>query len=511
MSEFILEEATIDSVHRALKGGVLTVERLVEMYLSRIEQIDRTGPKLNSVVSVNPHVLDEARALDREFARTGQFVGPLHGVPLLVKDQIETAGIQTTFGSVAQRGYVPRKDATAIAQLKRAGALVLAKTTMPDFATSWFGFSSMSGETLNPYDLARDSGGSSSGTAAGIAANLGLVGIGEDTGGSIRLPASFNNPVGVRVTPGLISRDGMSPLVVFQDTAGPMARTVTDAAMLLDCMVGYDPLDEYTVAHRIAGHSGSYAGHLDAAGLKSVRVGVLRQAFGSDSDPECAMVNDAIRGALEQLQAAGAVLVELNIPDLMEQIFETSLYLTHSRADLNAFLAARPELPYRSLDAIREAGQFHPVLDLLSSVFDGPERPEDDPDYFRKLAARERFQRVVVKIMADADVQALCYPAVQVPAPKKDDVRAGRTNTLTFPTNTLIASQTWMPSICLPAGFTGTGLPVGMELVVLPYHEPDLFRFGYAFEQVSRHRKAPVFGEASVASREMNTGEHAMH
>lgn len=244
------------------------------MYLSRIEQIDRNGPRLNSIVSINPRVRDEARALDREFARTGRFVGPLHSVPLLVKDQIETTRIQTTFGSISQKGYVPARDATAISQLKRAGALVLAKTTMPDFATSWFGFSSMSGETLNPYDLAHDPGGSSSGTAAGIAANLGLVGIGEDTGRSIRLPASFHNLVGVRVTPGLISRDGMSPLFVFQDTAGPMARTVTDAAMLLDSKVGYDPRDEYTVAHRIAGHSGNYADHLDAGGLNGVRIGV---------------------------------------------------------------------------------------------------------------------------------------------------------------------------------------------------------------------------------------------
>lgn len=203
------------------------------------------------------------------------------------------------------------------------------------------------------------------------------------------------------------------------------------------------------------------------------------------------MVNAAVRRSLVQLQAAGSILVEVEIPGLMEQILETSLYLTHSRADLNAFPAERSALPYRSLEAIREAGQFHPVLDLLQSVFDCPKHPKDDPDYYRKMAARDRFQRAVVKIMADADVRALCYPAVQVPPPKKDDVRAGRTNTLTFPTNTLIASQTWMPSICLPAGFTETGLPVGMELVVYPYHEPDLFRFGYAFEQASRHRTAP--------------------
>ena len=191
---------------------------------------NRAGPALNAIVTVNPHALDEARTLDAYWVANKRFVGPLHGVPVVVKDQVETKGIVTTFGSIAQDGYLPDEDATAIVKLKAAGAIVLAKTALPDYATSWFGFSSKSGETKNPYDLERDCGGSSSGTASAVAANLGLVGIGEDTGGSIRLPSSFTNLVGVRVTPGLISRKGMSPLVVFQDTAGPMARTVRDAA-----------------------------------------------------------------------------------------------------------------------------------------------------------------------------------------------------------------------------------------------------------------------------------------
>jgi len=201
----------------------------------------RNGPELNSILTVNPRALDEAEELDRSFGRSGEFVGLLHGVPVLVKDQAETAGIRTTFGSVAFEDHVPEEDATVVRRLKEAGAVVLAKTNLPDFATSWFAYSSAGGVTKNPYDLDRDPGGSSGGTGAAVAANLGAVGIGEDTGGSIRLPASFDNLVGVRVTTGLISRNGLSPLVVFQDTAGPMTRTVKDAAILLDALVGYDP------------------------------------------------------------------------------------------------------------------------------------------------------------------------------------------------------------------------------------------------------------------------------
>ena len=491
MSNFLIQEATVDSVHTAFRDGSLSAVELVEAYLQRIDALDRNGPKLNAIVSINPKVLEQARALDAALAETGELCGPRHGIPVLVKDQVETVGIETSFGSIAEQGYLPARDAPAIARIRQAGALILAKTSMPDFATSWFGFSSRSGETKNPYDTERDCGGSSSGTAAAVAANLGLVGIGEDTGGSIRLPASFNNLVGVRVTPGLISRTGMSPLVKFQDTAGPMTRTVRDAAILLDSLAGYDHEDEYTVAHAIADHQGSYTRHLDASGLQGVRIGILIQAFGTDADHECAEVNRVVRCAFDDLRRAGAQLEEVMVPDLQERIAETSLYLTHSRSDLNAFLGERETLPYRSLEAIRQAGKFHPVLDLLEAVFDGPATPEADPDYYRKLAARDKFQRMVLKVMADANLQALCYPAVQVPPPTKAAVRGGTTNTLTFPTNTLIASQTWMPSICLPAGFTKAGLPVDMELIVFPYHEPELFRFGYAFEQVSRARRPP--------------------
>jgi amidase len=489
--EFKLEETTIADIHQAFRNRSLTCRQLIQRYIDRIEAYDRKGPALNSIVNVNKNALAEADRLDDFLLRTRTFVGPLHGIPIVVKDQAETKDIVTTFGSIALDGYIPQHDATAVAKLKEAGGIVLAKSAMPDFATSWFGFSSKSGETKNPYALDRDPGGSSSGTGAAVATNLATVGIGEDTGGSIRAPASFNNLVGVRVTPGLISRTGMSPLVVFQDTAGPMTRTVTDAAVLLDALAGYDPKDPYTAAYTIAGHTGSYTRHLDRDGLRGARIGVLTQAFGGETDPETAQVNALVKAAIKRMEASGAEFVEIGMPNLTERIVETSLYLLHSRHDINQFLGARPELAYHTIGEIYAAKKYHPVLDLFELIVQGPVRPTDDPTYFRKLAAREDFQRDVVNLLAQNSLIAICFPCVQILPPTKNEVKSGKWTTLGFPSNTFIASQAWMPSICVPAGFTDKGIPVGMEIVVYPYHEPDLFRLGYAFEQVTHHRRAP--------------------
>ena len=491
--DFPLEELKIDDMHALLRSGSLNVHDLTEAYLARIDAVDKSGPGLNSIITINPNALQEADRLDAEFAASGELTGPLHGVPVVVKDQVETKDMMTTFGSIAQDGYQPHDDATVIKKLKAAGAIILAKTALPDFASSWFGFCSKIGETKNPYVLSHDPGGSSSGTAAAVAANLALVGVGEDTGGSIRLPASFCNLVGVRVTPGLISRDGMSPLVVFQDTAGPMARTVKDAARLLDSMVGYDPKDEYTTAAVIAGHKNTYVEVTEGASLRGTRLGVVRNAFGSDDDPAAAAVNRVMGEALEAARKAGAELIDVEIPDLMEHILETSLYLTHSRYDINTFLASRDNMPIKSLEEIRDKKCYDPHLDLLEAIFEGPEHPEDDPEYFRKLASSDKFQRLVVGIVAQNNLDGLVFPCTQILPPSKQAVRDGKHEVLSFPTNTLIASQAWLPSICLPAGFSEEGLPVGMELVVPPYHEPTLFRLGYAFEQATQYRKAPDY------------------
>jgi len=493
---FKLEETTIEAVQAAYLDGSLTCVALVQSYLDRIAAYDQQGPAFNAFITLNTQALAQAAALDTELVRTGKLTGPLHGIPVAVKDQVETAGIATSFGSIALKDYVPTEDSTLAAKLKQAGAVLLGKTNLPDFATSWFGYSSAGGETRNPYNTAHDPGGSSAGTAAAVAANLATVGIGEDTGGSIRLPASFTNLVGVRVTPGLISRSGLSPLVVFQDTAGPMGRTVKDTAIVLDAIVGYDSKDPYTAAYMIAGHKGSYTQNLDANGLKGARIGVLKEAFGSDSDPDCAEVNAVIRAAIESIRKAGAEIVEVSLPGLMDFIIETSLYITHSRHDINKFLASRPALAYSSLDAIYKDGKYHKNLDLIDEVMTGPLEPADDPHYYRKLAAREGFQRAVVGLIAQNRLDGICFPSTQVLPPTREALQSGRWTVLGFPTNTLIAAQTWLPSICLPAGFSTAGLPVGIEMVVLPYHEPDLFRLGYAFEQATQHRKPPASAPA---------------
>lgn len=488
---FRLEEATIDDIHFAFRSGELTCRRLVELYLARIEAYDRSGPNLNSIITVNPNALEEAEALDRSFQQSGELSGPLHGVPVLVKDQAETAGIRTTFGSIIFEDYTPEKDATAVRRLKEAGALILAKTNLPDFATSWFAYSSAGGETKNPYALDRDPGGSSSGTGAAVAANLGAVGIGEDTGGSIRVPSSFDNLVGVRVTTGLVSRAGLSPLVVFQDTAGPMTRTVKDAAMLLDALVGYDPEDPFTAAATLARDAGSYARGLAEGGLSGKRIGVLREAFGPDDDPDSGRVNRVIEGALGALRAAGAEVVDpVGVPDLQHYIGVTSLYLSQSRYDIDKFLAQRPGA--HTVGELYDAKRFHPRLDLFIAIAEeAPADPEEDPDYYRGLAAREEFRRAILGTMAAHDLDALVYPNSQVLPPTRQELDDWKWTVLTFPTNALIAAQADLPSISLPAGFAEGDVPVGFELVGKPYGEADLLRLAHAYETEAKPRRPP--------------------
>lgn len=484
-----LEELTIAGAHAAFGSGALSARALAEAYLARIEAYDRGGPQLNSVVTLNGNAMAEAAALDELWA-DGRQAGPLHGIPLLVKDQAETAAIATHFGSVAMRGYVPATDATIIRRLREAGAIVLGKTTLPDFATSWFAYSSDAGNTRNPYRLDCDPGGSSSGTGAAIAANLATVGVGEDTGGSIRLPASFDNLVGLKVTPGLISRSGLSPLVSFQDSAGPMCRTVTDCARLLDVLAGFDAADPWTATAAIAGQQ-DYCAGLSTRALEGVTIGVVRAAFGDDADADAHAVNRVMAAALDALTAAGATVVDIEIPRLDYYVEFTSLYVTHSQHDIDHFLAGRP-VPVKTLKAIRDAGQYHPALDLFEAIVEGPTDPLSDPEYYQRYTARETFQRVIVNEMAKAGASALVFPTTQVPAPTRAELDGGRWTTLTFPTNTLIAAQSWLPALSVPAGFTADGRPVGMEMVALPYDEARLLAFAYAFEQQVQARRAPA-------------------
>jgi Asp-tRNA(Asn)/Glu-tRNA(Gln) amidotransferase A subunit family amidase len=466
---FTLEEATIESIQAALAAKELSAAELVGAYLERIERID---PALNSIVTTSETAIQRAQELESEPR------GPLHGVPVVLKDNINTHDMPTAYGSIAMKGYRPNQDATVAHRLRDAGAVIIAKTTLPDWATSWFSYSSLTTETRNPYDTNRDPGGSSSGTGAAVAANLAAVGLGTDCGGSIRLPASFCNLVGVRSTPGVIPRTGTSYLVIPQDTVGPMARTVADAAEVYAVIAGYDPADPYSAATIATG-----PGDLHNATLKGARIGVVTNALGDDPG-----VTSCIAQAVKDIEAAGAHVDEVEIGDLFDLIVATSMYTDRSKHDLDRFLSELPDPPIRSLREAYDAGQYDKRLDLMDAIMDGPAEPDTDPDYLKRFAARHEFTLVVENVLARHD--AIVYPSVQVPPPTLE----GRKDwtTLTLPTNTLIASQTWLPAITVPAGFTPEGAPVGLEFVGRPYAEATLFRLAHAYEQATRHRSQPV-------------------
>jgi len=494
------EELTIAAFRTALRKGELTAAELVDWYLARIQAHNMAGAELQAVVTVNPRARDEAAAHDESFAVTGRLSGPLHGVPVLVKDQAETAGLRTTFGSILFDAYVPQSDATLVTKLRDAGAVILAKTAMCDFGAGWFSPSSLTGHTKNPYDPARESGGSSAGTAAGVAANFGLVGIGEDTGGSIRIPASFNNLFGLRVTTGLISRAGFSPLVHFQDTPGPIARTVSDLAVLLDSIVGYDPKDPFTVTASAAPVIGGYAQALDIdVPLATWRIGVLETGFGSDEDPDAAAVNRAVRAAIAQLGELGAATIpELQINELAGWIANTSVYLRQSKSDINDFLAQRPDAPVSSFMEIYDSGQFHPLNDLFHGIAAGPSTTDGDAEYLRLRLNQDHFRRLVLNIFALHRLDFLVYPTVQVLPPARDELAADKYRALTFPTNTVIGSQAGLPALTIPVGFTQDGLPVGMELLGSPLAETKMLQFAHAWETFRRPRQTPALRHRSA-------------
>lgn len=485
------EEFTIDGFHAALRDRQSTSAELVDWYLARIERYDKAGSEIQAIVTVNPRAREEAAERDEYFTTHGRFSGPLHGVPVLVKDQAETAGLRTTFGSKLFENYLPESDATLITKLREAGAVILAKTAMCDFAAGWFSSSSLTDHTKNPYSPEREAGGSSAGTGAGVAANFGLVGIGEDTGGSIRIPASFNNLFGLRPTTGLISRAGFSPLVHFQDTPGPIGRTVSDVARLLDSIVGYDPKDPFTVAAWPS--CGGYADALtENVPSRTWRIGVLETGFG-DTDADAKPVSAVVRAAIARLTELDADLVAgLEIDGLAQWIADTSVYVKQSKSDISRFLTQRPNVPVKDFMTIYESGVFHPFNDLFHGIAGGPDDVERDVDYLRLRLNQERFRRLVLNIFAMNRLDFLVYPTVQVIPPTRVELAAEKYRALTFPTNTVIGSQSGLPALSIPVGFTEDGLPVGMELLGTPFAEAKMLQFAHAWEKAARPRKAPA-------------------
>ncbi|CZR50333.1 uncharacterized protein PAC_00205 [Phialocephala subalpina] len=491
-----VEELTIAQVHEGFTSDSFSCEELVKAFLDRIERLDKNGPRIRSTLALSTTAIEEAASLDQHFKTHGKFRGRLHGIPILVKDQADTKDIVTTYGSMVAKDNVPDEDAFIVKKLKDEGAVVLGKTTMPDWATAWFSTSSATNWefTHNPYKLGHDVGGSSSGSAAAVAANFAILGVAEDTGGSIRCPASFTNLVGIRCTPGLISRTGFCPLVKTQDTPGPVARTVQDCALMLDCLVGFDPKDEWTAAAITAPkpRGGSYAAGLGPKAITKARIGVVRSLFGSKSDPACHAVNSVVAKAFSTLQAAGTEFVDVELPNLQHYMTTTPAYVVRSRSDINSFLATKPHLP-QDIASIVPPDPQHPSQDLTSAVAHGPKDPLTDATYLQRLLDRDEFQRRITCLMAEHGLEALAFPDVQIPPPRHEDTTNGRFPTCwDFPTNTLLASQARIPAISVPAGFTEDGLPVGLEFVSWEYREQELLELAAGVEHYVSGRRRPL-------------------
>jgi amidase len=481
---FHLEEATISDVQAAYKSGTLTSVKLVQAYLERIRAYDQAGPKLNVVIFLNPRALEEAAALDEHFRKTGNFVGPLHGIPVLLKDNINTNDMPTTGGSLSLAGYTPATDAAITQKLRSAGAIILAKVNLHEFAIWGETISSIQGQTLNPYDLTRTPGGSSGGTGAGLAANFAIAGIGTDTVNSIRSPASANDIVGIRPTLGLVSRAGIIPYSFTQDAAGPLARTVTDAAKMLNVLVGYDPNDPAT-AWSVGNTEQDYTKFLKANGLQGKRIGILRSFFGTA--PINNEVNRIANQAIEDLKRSGATLVELNTPDLDsgKLTSDVSVHLYEFKPAINAYLAAA-NAPVKSLQEIIASGKFHP--NIKDSITKAQALDLDDA-YRQRLQKRSELQQRVMQIMADERLDAIMFPHQQrlvVPIGEKQADRNGA-----------LGAVTGFPSIVVPGGFSSPtptaaiGVPAGIEFLGRPWSEKLLLEISYSYEQATKHRRPP--------------------
>ncbi len=475
-------EQDIRSLQRAMNLGQTSAEALVETYLARIEAFDGAGPALNAIAALNPDALADARALDVERAREGPR-GPLHGIPVLIKDNYLTEGMATTAGSVLLEGFMPETDAELVSRLRAAGAVILGKTNMHEFAYGIETVGSAFGATLNPYDPTRNPGGSSGGSAAAVAANFASFAMGSDTCGSIRDPAVHNALVGLRGTQGASSRHGIIPLSSTQDIGGPLTRTVTDLALALDATVGYDPKDPQT-AHSVGQLPASFSSALSPGALRGTRIGIVRPFTRVDpEDEEMALIFEA---ALRDLQALGAEVVDVSMPDLDDLIFARSEgfhVLTYEFGrDLDAFLGQYPNAPVQTLAEIVETGRAHPAVQPLleaSAAFG----PEDHADYLDELNKRERLRTALLDVMARAELDALTYPTIRRQAAVIGTLQPGD--------NCQLSANSGLPAITIPAGWTEDGLPAGIELLGRPWADADLLGWAYDYEQATKHRRPP--------------------
>ncbi|MFQ5629407.1 MAG: amidase family protein [bacterium] len=488
---FQLIETTIAGIHSALASSEMTCRELVEAYLARIEKYDQPT-KLNAIVVTNPNALKRADELDAEYKKTGE-LRPCHCVPLIVKDNYDTKDLQTTGGSLALKGSIPPDDAYQVRVLREAGAIVLAKSNMAEWAFSPYQTeSSIAGITRNPYDLERVPAGSSGGTAAAVAANFGAVGLGTDTGNSIRGPSSHNMLVGIRSTMGLTSRDGIIPLYLRNDIGGPMARTVEDAVRILGIIAGHDPADPITEMS-VGKVPENYTQFLDKDGLQGARIGVFRRYVDAPTgDPE---VKALMEKAIEDLLAQGATIVDpFEIADFDTLI--KGIWCDVFQHDVNKYLASLGEnAPYKNIADIVASGKFSPYIERrLQRALQVTTAPEErDPpclDLYHDVR-NIAFRNAVLEAMDREQIDAIVYPTWSNP-PRK----IGDTDSPAGDNSQYLAPQTGFPAITVPIGFSHGNLPTGMTFVGRLFSEPDMIKYAYAYEQATKHRRPPEgFGD----------------
>ncbi len=486
---FNVVEASIDDIHAAYRAGTLTVRQLVQMYLDRIAAYDKQGPAINAVISLNPSVLDEADRLDAAFRKTG-FVGPLHGIPILVKDQADIVGMPTTLGSALFKDYMPERDCFVAAKLKKAGAIFLGKTTLGELGGGDT-HGSLFGSTRNVYDLQRTAGGSSGGSGAAVSANFCAVGVGQEGFASIRRPSIWNGVAGMRPTMGLVSRSGVyGGWPTINGSLGPMARTVTDLAKLLDSMVGYDPEDPVT-GYGIGNTAESYSANLDRHALQGARLGILRESIGFAAEPDSddfGKVGEVFDRAVGELRRAGADVVDpIVIPDLKALLATRTRSIEDDDAMFELYFKGG-KAPFATRAEAMASPLFAKVVNSVRRRWNAPTSPEQQ---LTAMRARETLMMNMLKVMADHRLDAIVHKAVEhQPTLIKDGVNPPFVDEKGAPhLNTFLI---FVPSAVVPAGFTRDNLPAGITFLGRPYADALMIKFAYAYEQATKHRRPPT-------------------
>ena len=495
---FQVMEATIAEIHAAMKTGQVTCRTLVEQYLRRIEAYDKIGPAINAIVVLNPDVLAQADALDTRYKQAG-LTGPLHCIPVIVKDNFETVGLQSAAGSLALAGFVSTKDAFQVRRIKEAGALVLAKSNMAEWAfTPYETVSSiLPGYTRNPYALERVTAGSSGGTAAAVAASMGAVGLGSDTGNSIRGPSSHQSLAGIRSTMGLTSRGGVVPLNLLADIAGPMTRTVADMVAVFQVIAGADEADPITmpVSPVAAFRPGTppaarpdYSAALVRDGLKGARIGILRQAY--ERDTTDAEIVTVFQTATDDMKQAGATIVDPVVIPLDDvRRAEGAPPCGGFKYDINRYLASHgSRIPVKSLDEVIKSRRFHPsVQRRLEMAKEDPENGPDTPACSAEAEFRARVRAAVLTVMDAQTLDALVYPTWSNPPRLIGDLNTPHGDNSQF-----FSPVTGFPSVQVPMGYTRGGLlPAGLTIFGRPWDEARLIKLAYSYEQMTHHRRPP--------------------